>query len=316
MEAPDLGQVTHSSADALELRDRMAAFAVPHTLEPLVGSLDGLTTGVRLGDVKLAFVKYGTPTRVVASATEEQVCWTIPVGPMQVTRSAGHSALREGFLLDREQATVMLPSPHRGAVVVTTNATALHRHLAKLIGRDAPALAFTAGPSRARTRGQVDLAWRYVASSLHLTPLPPDALSMSLGETLLTALLFELPQAAGLLLDEPQTPLPNRRHADRAAEWAAEHFTAPVQVTEWARDVAISVRHLQAIMKEEFGCTPKEYLQRLRLQRAHSLLTAAPAERTIASIAHEAGFTHLGRFAALYREHYGLSPGRARSSEI
>lgn len=309
---PDLGQVAHATRDALELRNRMSDFAVPHTIEPLSGHVEGLTTGVRLGDTKLAFVKYGVPTRVVAHATKESLCWTIPVGPMQVELDRRRLALREGFLLDRDQPTTMLPSPVRGAVVVTTNEASLQAHLTKLLGRDAPPLRFVPGPSTATSKGQIDLAWRYVAGSLSLTPRPPEAVLPSLGETLLTALLFELPQSARLLAEDEPLQRPGRQHAQRAAEWAAAHFTLPVRISDWASGISISVRHLQATIQTEFGCTPKEYLLALRLERAHALLRSSSSEKTITSIATASGFTHFGRFAALYRERYGVNPASDR----
>jgi len=200
-----------------------------------------------------------------------------------------------------------------GAVVVTTTTTALRSQLATLLGHDAPALHLVPGPSRAASKGQVEMAWRYVAASLSRCPVPPDALRTSLAQTLLTALLLELPQASELMRDDQRGSTPSRRHAERAEQWAAEHFTKQVSVSDWARGVSVSVRHLQSIMQHEFGCTPKEYLQMLRLERAHTLLQQATPERTITSIASAAGFTHLGRFAASYREHYGINPTTARA---
>ncbi|MGJ3509910.1 AraC family transcriptional regulator [Enemella sp. A6] len=309
-EYPDLGQELHATAQVTELRNRMADFAVPHVLEPKTGRVSGLVTGIALGSAKLAFIKYGAPIRVVAQATDEQVCWTIPIGPMRVEVGRSRAkTMREGFLLDPDNRTVMEPSPERGAVVVTTHATALQQQLTQLVGNETARLRFKPGPSTAAVKGQVDLAWQYVAASLALTPDPPEALRHSLGQTLLTAMLLELQQPQDVL-DVTDAGEPGRQHARRAAEWAAENFTKPVRVTEWARGVAISVRHLQATMLAEYGCTPREYLLKLRLERAHALLREAGPDDTITGIASAAGFSHLGRFAAQYRDRYGHSPSQ------
>lgn len=307
---PDLGQARHASLDAVELRDRMAELAVAHTVEPLTGRLDGVTTGIDLGRVKLAFVRYGTPTRVVAAGTGTEVCWTIPIAPMDVAVDRHRGALSEGFLLDRSRPTLMMPSSDGGAIVVTTTEMALRSHLEKLVGDAAPPLELVPGPSRFRNKGQMGLAWRYVASSLALVGQPPVGLSYSLGETLLTALLSEL-QPTGRL-PAPSGERVSRLHGRRAARWAAENFERQLPITEWAGAVNVSVRHLQAVIRTEFGCTPKEYLTELRLQRARTLLRHTDPGRTVTSIAAEAGFVHLGRFAAIYRERFGVVPSSDR----
>lgn len=308
---PNLGQAIHATDDVVELRERTAEFAVPHTLEPLSLRGEGVTTGVDLGQVKLAFVRYGAPTRVVAAGTGPELCWTIPIGAMDVAVDRHKGSLTEGFLLDRDNDTIMLPSTQRGAVVVTTTEMGLRSHLDKLMGEQAELLRLAPGPSRFMDRGQVDRAWRYVASSLAMIGTPPQGMALSLGETLLTALLVEL--QPGSRRPAPAAERLSKVHGRRAAEWAAENYAGPVQITEWAGAVNLSVRHLQAVIRAEYGCTPKEYLTELRLQRARVLIRRAEPGRTITSLATEAGFTHLGRFALLYRQRFGLSPSLDRA---
>jgi transcriptional regulator GlxA family with amidase domain len=51
------------------------------------------------------------------------------------------------------------------------------------------------------------------------------------------------------------------------------------------------------------------YLRRVRLHHAHMDLQAAdPARRSVSDVALYWGFTHLGRFAASYRERYERPP--------
>jgi transcriptional regulator GlxA family with amidase domain len=51
------------------------------------------------------------------------------------------------------------------------------------------------------------------------------------------------------------------------------------------------------------------YLRQIRLTRAHEeLRQARPGRTTVALVAHRWGFSHLGRFAAAYRERYGVAP--------
>jgi transcriptional regulator GlxA family with amidase domain len=131
----------------------------------------------------------------------------------------------------------------------------------------------------------------------------------SLEEVLLTSMLLELPAltAAGLLAP-PEDRALGRGHARRAADWARGHLAEPVTMAGWARGVGLSVRHLQKVFRDTHGCSPGQYLVTIRLEHAHRLLQRADVDETVTSIATQAGFTHLGRFAAAYRERYGTPP--------
>jgi AraC-like DNA-binding protein len=55
--------------------------------------------------------------------------------------------------------------------------------------------------------------------------------------------------------------------------------------------------------------SPTEYVRHVRLRYAHrELLVADPATTTVEAVAHRWGFTHRGRFAAQYRDRYGVRP--------
>jgi transcriptional regulator GlxA family with amidase domain len=100
-------------------------------------------------------------------------------------------------------------------------------------------------------------------------------------------------------------PRPLRRAVD-AMEADPAH---PFSVVELAGLAGVSVRTLQAVFSRHFGLAPMAYLRELRLTRAHEeLRQARPGRTTVALVAHRWGFSHLGRFAAAYRERYGVAP--------
>jgi AraC-like DNA-binding protein len=101
--------------------------------------------------------------------------------------------------------------------------------------------------------------------------------------------------------------------APRTVRWAVEAMRAdparPYTVSELARIAGISPRSLQLSFRRYTGMPPMAYLRELRLARAHEQLAEAePQQASVAGIAHRAGFAHLGRFAAAYRNRYGVSP--------
>ena len=83
-----------------------------------------------------------------------------------------------------------------------------------------------------------------------------------------------------------------------------------VTVADLARASHLSVRALEAGFRRHVGMPPMAYVREVRMRRAHSdLLAADAAETTATEIAARWGFAHYGRFAASYRERFGLSPG-------
>jgi AraC-like DNA-binding protein len=83
----------------------------------------------------------------------------------------------------------------------------------------------------------------------------------------------------------------------------------PISLTDIADAIYVSPRALQYMFRKHLDTTPIEYLRRVRLHQAHLELVAADRmTTTVGHVAANWGFSHLGRFAILYRRHYGTSP--------
>jgi AraC-like DNA-binding protein len=91
------------------------------------------------------------------------------------------------------------------------------------------------------------------------------------------------------------------------AETCATH-----SVTDLARHCGVTVRGLELGFRKALGATPHEFLQHRRLEKAHAELRTADAADgvTVTQIAVRWGFWHTGRFAARYREVYGVMPSQ------
>ncbi|WP_160057046.1 helix-turn-helix transcriptional regulator, partial [Shewanella litoralis] len=75
-----------------------------------------------------------------------------------------------------------------------------------------------------------------------------------------------------------------------------------------AGQLGISVRTLQDGFTRHVGLPPITYLREIRLAQAHADLAAGDAGTSVSATACKWGFTHLGRFAAAYRDRYGEHP--------
>lgn len=100
-----------------------------------------------------------------------------------------------------------------------------------------------------------------------------------------------------------------RRHPglDRAVEFIRLRFQHELLVEEVAGASGVSIRLLQLLFRQHFDCTPGEYIQQLRLDHAHRLLSLRLTP-SVTAAALESGFDHLGEFSAAYMKRYGEKP--------
>lgn len=129
----------------------------------------------------------------------------------------------------------------------------------------------------------------------------------SLADTVLTTLLYATPHQYQEELAEPAArtcPRPVRRAIDAMRADPAHPFT----VRELARIAGVAPRSLQAGFRQHLATTPMAYLRELRLECAHRELSRADSPATVTEVATRWGFTHLSRFASVYRARYGTLP--------
>jgi AraC-like DNA-binding protein len=101
--------------------------------------------------------------------------------------------------------------------------------------------------------------------------------------------------------------------APRAVRTAIDVIEAeahlPLTLSSIAARAQVSVRSLQQGFKLHLDTSPMSYLRDVRMRRAHqALLESDPSIVTVASVAHDWGFTNLGRFAAAHAARYREPP--------
>jgi AraC-like DNA-binding protein len=92
----------------------------------------------------------------------------------------------------------------------------------------------------------------------------------------------------------------------RARDLITDCYAEPVSLADCAAEAGLSPWHLLRAFRTTFGETPKEYLTRLRLERAQHLLAATTS--SVTDICFDIGFTSLGTFCTLFRRRFGCSP--------
>ncbi|MBU3666868.1 MAG: helix-turn-helix transcriptional regulator [Chthoniobacterales bacterium] len=107
-------------------------------------------------------------------------------------------------------------------------------------------------------------------------------------------------------------PMIGRRKVSELRDWATLDHPEPVTVGDLAARCGLGLRALQKNFLLHFDTAPLAYLRDLRLQKARRLLQQENTRHSVTSAALEAGFAHLGRFAADYRRKFGESPCETR----
>ncbi len=306
-----------ASSDLDEVRGEVAKVFCPHRLD-LSGHANLLSArfnSVQLGSVRVSYLDYGGDVHIEPGDLDTFFLVMIPL--------AGRSLIRAG---DREivstPALAALPSPTRHLdmrwaagcpqLVIKFERASIERSLEQMLGEPiGDPIVFDLG---------VDLttgwsrSWRDMADLLVREGERDDGLTghplaiAHLENALISLLLTMQPSNYRERLTAPRQPaLP--KVVRRAMEFVEGHAHLPLTTSDIAGAVAVSGRSLQEGFRAHLGLTPMAYLRRVRLTRVHDELKAAdPARVTVTTVAARWGFLHQGRFAAQYREQYGLPP--------
>ena len=137
----------------------------------------------------------------------------------------------------------------------------------------------------------------------------PEPYLVSLRDSLTALLLSGLPHSGSTLLDRP-IALPAPAAVRRAEDFIAENAERAISMADIAAAAGVCLRSLQDAFKKARGTTLTEAVQTARLERFRKMLLDRDGPEHVADIAFAAGFGHLGRAAAAYRERYGETPSQ------
>ena len=99
----------------------------------------------------------------------------------------------------------------------------------------------------------------------------------------------------------------------RVLEYIDAHLGGDLALAELAQVVGMSTWHFARCFNTSLGMPPHRYVRRCRLEAATRLL--ATSSLPIAEIALTSGFSSQSHFTQAFREHTGMTPGAARTSQ-
>lgn len=95
----------------------------------------------------------------------------------------------------------------------------------------------------------------------------------------------------------------------KAEEIMHAHSDEPLSVREIAQSLGVTLRSLQLAFAEiHDGLSPRDVLNRIRLEKARARLLAAEGDVQVTTIAMDSGIFHLGRFSQAYARTFGEKP--------
>jgi AraC-like DNA-binding protein len=106
------------------------------------------------------------------------------------------------------------------------------------------------------------------------------------------------------------TPALTARRVADLETWIDAYLDEPITLGRLCEVAQVGARALQLAFQARRGMSPMRFVTERRLAAAHRRLSRAGPEAEVTAIATSVGFSHLGRFAAMYRQAYGETPSQ------
>jgi AraC-like DNA-binding protein len=101
--------------------------------------------------------------------------------------------------------------------------------------------------------------------------------------------------------------------AEQMAAYIARHYTEPLTVEKISRSVGLHPNYAMAVFRKAFGGTMIEFVTQHRLSHAQLLLVTT--DKTILSVALDAGFGSISHFNEVFKNSCGCTPRQYRIKE-
>jgi AraC-like DNA-binding protein len=294
------------AADLDAVSGAVAAAYFPHRLSVRARSTrTPVLRAADLGPVRLARIGWGVDAAV---ESDHPHAWAInvPLGGVLEAKVRG----RDVRSLPG-QATICPPDTTTTMSRWSADCTIIGMRVDRdYLRRELPLLAERSPrqmPWQLDLRSGAGRAWFQLVSSVGSLVVSNEQLAADphvaehLGASLTAAL------AAACFPAEPDCPPLRPRIVTRVVEAMEAEPMREWTAAQLAEAAGVGIRRLQQGFREYTGTTPSQALQDIRLERVHRDLVRSDTP-TVAEAAHRWGFRHLGRFAAAYRDKYGVAP--------
>ena len=293
-----------------------AKLLAPHRLQfPAEQDMDAVLCWAEIGSVSLCLIDYHSPFSIDRPSQNEYMAVISPLsGAMNmrhhkqelVTRPHGSQAV-----VSWGDSLHMDVSAECALLSLRADVSALTQALRNLVPEAEGPLQFETAVDNPLSYNAISGAMQMMTSVLDnfgsIEAIPPH-LCRQLREQALNTILLAVPHNHSAHIFRPRPPC--RRAVREAMDLIESESIGELTVADVAKCVGVGVRALEIGFQHELHCTPRTFIQNMRMERAHrDLLESDPCDgATVTNIALRWGFAHTGRFATTYRRRYGISP--------
>ncbi|WAC54817.1 AraC family transcriptional regulator [Gordonia sp. SL306] len=282
----------------------------PHDLSPRESGSTAADVDVAVtvvGALRIARIGWGAEV-AVHSDHPGAYGINVPLGGVLETRVGGHSVVSTNGL-----ATVNPPDTPADIIRWSSTCTIvgvkidrdfLHHEVGRVTGLPDAHI-----PDQLDLRSPAGASWFRLVRSIAAQPADDPLLANPLVSEHLAASLTDAFLLAALPDDPADHLAPRPRIVTRVLDALRADPARPWTASDMAQAAGVSVRRLQEGFREYVGKTPRECLTEIRLAAVHDELTRDRAI-SVTDSAMKWGFTHTGRFAAAFRQRYGVSPSQ------
>lgn len=298
-------------------REEIGRIFCPHFLDPLARRAEGFHARhnhARGNGYSVNFVSYGSAVEIDPGALSRFFLLQIPLkgqalvrcGTMLTEAEAGTRA----SLLSPTLPTRMTWSDGCEKLILLIDREVMEAQFASLTHRPLGTVEFETGIDLTSPAGRALLRHAELTLSAAEDPAsaPPAYLTL-LRDGLTTLLLSGFAHSGSSILNRPQ-PMPAPAAVRRAEEFIEAHAGEAIAMADIAAAAGVPLRSLQEAFKRARGMTLSEAVLATRLDHFHERLKSPPPGASVADIAFECGFGHLGRAAAAYQARFGEAPSR------
>jgi len=148
---------------------------------------------------------------------------------------------------------------------------------------------------------------RFVATEVESSWPMPSIMQLELQQAIMVAfLLANNNNYSGLLYGEPLPAGPWQ--VRRAEQFVEANWNQPITIEALVAATGVSARSLFSSFKAARGCSPMDFVKRVRLGHAWQELSRPDSATSVSTVAFECGFGNLGHFAGAYRRYFGELP--------
>jgi AraC-like DNA-binding protein len=269
---------------------------------------------IRLNNIALAYLSYGAAARVrcgAINAVREQFCIT-----GSATASFGSQRCRidaeRPCLIPAQDEAVYDFDDNFSQIVLYVDTAALRGVLSAVIGVPVSQNLIFETPTdsgKPELRRLQQLVQFLVSELDRDDAAPSTPVLAELERSVLVSFLHANTHNFSRLLKRDArrvTPWQVRR----AEEFIEANWQRPLTLRMIAEATGVSARSLFKAFREARGCSPTEYVKRVRLKQARQMLTSPTQHTSVTAVAFACGFDNPGHFSGNYRLAFGELPSQ------